>query len=412
MHPHPLPSSARAATLILTLLAGVAGCSGEGDSRSGPVAVVRDSVGITIVESPPLGPDADLGWAVDSVPLLDIGTLEGPPETQLYRVLDAHLLADGGVAVLNAGTAEVRFFSASGAYRSTFGGEGEGPGEFIRPGALHPWPGDSLAVWDAVARRITLVAPDGSLGRIFTLPQGETGARTAFSHRLPGGELAVTRFGLVGDDLSSGYRRIPVHVELIDENGARIADLGSHPGDETFMTILPEAVSIVRLPFARGWAVAPHGAETMVAPNDRLEVRYYDATGALIRIARVDEAPRLTSDADRQAELERRLANAPEPARPGIRTLLREHPGPDTLPAFTTVTDDALGDTWIRTFRSPADTGPDRWIVLRPDGGARGTVALPPGIEVFEIGEAWILGRWTDDLDVEHVRVWRLERGA
>ena len=55
------------------------------------------------------GLEAEVGWTVDSVPLLDIGTLEGPPETQLYRVLDAHLLPDGGVAVLNAGTAEVQF---------------------------------------------------------------------------------------------------------------------------------------------------------------------------------------------------------------------------------------------------------------------------------------------------------------
>jgi hypothetical protein len=371
---------------------------------------VRDSAGITIVETPALTPEADLAWTVDSVPVLDIGTLEGPPETQLYRVLDAHLLPDGGVAVLNAGTAEVRFYSASGLHRSTFGGEGEGPGEFSRPGALHPWPGDSLAVWDARARRLTLIAPDGSLGRILSLPRGEAQTLAAFSHRLPGGELAVTRFDFMGDVLSTGYRRIPVHVELIDESGVQIADLGSHPGDETFMSVASESVSIVRFAFARGWVVAPHGSETIVAPNDRLELRYYDAVGTLVRIARVEEPPRLTAEADRQAELERRLANAPEQARPGIRAMMREHPGPDTLPAFTDVTDDALGDTWIRTFRSPADTGADRWIVLRPDGGARGVVTLPAGVEVFEIGKDWILGRWTEDLEVEHVRMWRLVR--
>ena len=91
--------------------------------------------------------------------------------------------------------------------------------------------------------------------------------------------------------------------------------------------------------------------------------------------------------------------------------MAREHPGPDTLPAFDDVIDDALGDTWIQTFRSPADTGPERWIVLGPEGAARGTVLLPSGIDVYEIGEDWILGRWTDDFDVEHVRVWGLDRG-
>ena len=67
--------------MALTLLAGAAACAEERGPQQGPTATVRDSAGITIVESPALGPAADLGWTVDSVPLLDIGTLEGSPET-------------------------------------------------------------------------------------------------------------------------------------------------------------------------------------------------------------------------------------------------------------------------------------------------------------------------------------------
>ena len=35
-----------------------------------------------------------------------------------------------------------------------------------------------------------------------------------------------------------------------------------------FMSIAPESVHIVRLPFARGWVAAAHGDETIVAPNE------------------------------------------------------------------------------------------------------------------------------------------------
>lgn len=404
-------STPREQILLLSALIGVTACAcGEGTPES-PAAIVRDSAGITLVESPALGPGADLGWMVDSVPLTDIGTLDGPSETQLYRVLDAKRLRDGSIAVLNAGTGEVRIFSSDAAHRRTLGGQGSGPGEFTRPASLHLWPGDSLGVWDARARRITLFAADGSLGRTLSLPRTEGGLPRSFSHRLPGGELAVLSFDLLADGPQNGYRRIPVQVEHLDGEGAVIADLGIHPGGETVMTLSGEAVSITTLPFARGFVVAPHASETMVAPNDRLELRYFDAWGSLLRIARVADPPRLATVQDREAELQRRLAGAPEEAHPGIRTQLREHPGPDTLPAFTSVMTDAAGDTWIETFRSPADSGPGRWIVLGPDGGARGTVSLPAGIEVFEIGLDWILGLWTDDLDVEHVRLWRLVRG-
>ena len=391
----PRHASARTRALAVVIAAGAAGCLGESGPGAAPLAQVRDSAGIIIVENPALGSESDLGWSLDSLPLLDVGTLDGPPETQLYRVVDAQRLPDGGVAVLNAGTSEVRIFSSDGRHRSTLGRRS----------------GDSLAVWDARGRRITLFAPDGSTGRILSLPMTGAGLPRTLSHRLPGGELAVLSFDLLGDAPQDGYRRIPVQVEHLDAEGEPVADLGTVPGNETHMTIAGERVSLINLPFARKFVVAPHGAETLVAPTDRLELSFFGVQGDLLRIVRIAQPPRLTSDQDRRAELERRLENTPEANHPALRTSFWEHPGPDTLPAFVAVVDDALGDTWVRSFGSPADDGPDRWIILRRDGTARGVVSLPAAIDVYEIGTDWILGGWTDDHDVEHVRMWRLRRG-
>jgi hypothetical protein len=37
-------------------------------------------------------------------------------------------------------------------------------------------------------------------------------------------------------------------------------------------------------------------------------------------------------------------------------------------------------------------------------------VETPPALRVLEIGRDYVLGVWQDDLDVEHVRMHRLDR--
>jgi hypothetical protein len=381
-------------------------CGTEHAQRRAPTQV-RDSAGVTLLESSAPTADDDLGWRLDSVPLVDIGALAGPAELQLYQVRGA-LRLDGGLAVLNAGTREVRLYGPDGRYLLAMGREGDGPGEFADPGSLARWSGDSLAVWDRQARRLTVFAADGTFGRTLTFPPPEGLGIPEFSHRLVSGALAVTNVKLSIDGLSTGNVRIPFEVSLLSPEGARLTSLGTYPGEETFIQISPGAVNVIRLPFARGFSVAGHGEETVVAPNHRLELKYYGPDGTLRRIARVAIPPRPTSDADRQAYLEERLANAPEERRAGLRTMIREHPGTDTLPAFDGLVDDRAGNTWVRLFHSPADAEPGRWLVLDDQGALLGTVALPVGIDVYEIGLDWLLGRWTDEFDVEHVRLWRL----
>ena len=44
-------------------------------------------------------------------------------------------------------------------------------------------------------------------------------------------------------------------------------------------------------------------------------------------------------------------------------------------------------------------------------GCANVTRDRSPGLDVFEIGEDYILGRVMDEFDVERVQLWALERG-
>ncbi|MYE18044.1 MAG: hypothetical protein F4Y07_16365, partial [Gemmatimonadetes bacterium] len=105
---------------------------------------------------------------------MSIGALAGAEVYQLYAVEDAARLADGRIAVANGGTGEIRFFSASGGHLASWGGIGEGPGEFAQwdPEAVTEWPGDSIVAAEWWRGRVAVFDADGNPGRTATLGEG------------------------------------------------------------------------------------------------------------------------------------------------------------------------------------------------------------------------------------------------
>jgi hypothetical protein len=70
---------------------------------------------------------------------------------------------------------------------------------------------------------------------------------------------------------------------------------------------------------------------------------------------------------------------------------------------------DPDGNLWVLAYTRPGDERRS-WTVFAPEGRALGTVETPPGLRIMEIGADYVLGVWRDDLDVEHVRMYRLDR--
>lgn len=56
---------------------------------------------------------------------------------------------------------------------------GEGPGEFIQPWLAAEWGSDSIAVWDARLRRVSILHAEGSLSRVVALPISAEQGRVA-----------------------------------------------------------------------------------------------------------------------------------------------------------------------------------------------------------------------------------------
>src|SRR5688572_22901530 len=121
-------SAHRPSTLLLALSCCVAGCR-DPQTRAGRPAV-RDSAGITIVESSaPAWTDAT-AWRVDASPAFDIGGAENDTAPHFFNIRGVHRLSDAGIVVLDAASLSLQFFDSLGTAVGRAGRKGSGPGEF------------------------------------------------------------------------------------------------------------------------------------------------------------------------------------------------------------------------------------------------------------------------------------------
>ena len=355
------------------------------------------------------------GWALGLEPVLSIGALGGDPAYQLFRVEAAKRLDDGGVAVLNSGTSQLRLYGPDGIHRADIGGEGEGPGEFMAAADLARWPGDSLAVWDSRTRRLTLFAPDGSLGRTMLLESIESMERPTFA-----GVAGDRRILATGSDLGfspdkmpgTGVLRPDMSVAVLDAEGRQTADLGNQPGTMSFLRVGAGSINIFRSGY-HPKSVATAVGEYVVSGATETDVLHYQRLdGTLARLVHLGESPRRLTESERAAEIERHVAEVPERARAGIRRMYEDLPIPDTLPVFDEVVPGPRGQLWVRLFQLPRSDGPATWIVLDADGRAVAKIETPAGADLLEAGPDYLLVRSTDELDVERVQIWPLERSG
>ena len=376
----------------------------------------RDSAGIRIVENvrPPDG--SRLGWQIDAAAQLSVGTLEGEDAYQLHQVRDAMQLSDGRIVVANRGSQELRVFDGSGAHLATWGGRGEGPGEFNSLLAVADWHGDSLIAWYSQRDRLSIFDLDGNFGRTM-IPGDASGGRNRPEEAFADGTILVSRFIPNGAAPGDGLVRPERLYDVVDAEGELIAPLGPHPGGEAFTSSSGNMMTVMTIPFTRSTRTALWAGRFVVAANDGYEIRAFGPTGAPELVVRRDHALITPAPAHLDAYIERLVTARPPEERMERRRALRERlaevPMPTTFPAFDDIVADALGHLWVQEYDVP---GQERaiplWTVFNPEGRVLGFVETPPGLTIYEIGEDYILGRATDDLGVEYVQMWALERNG
>ena len=381
-------------------------CSGGEDGSGELRSTVRDSAGVTIVENDRPPRDSRLGWRVGPTPTATIGTTEGDPVYELFRVGGAMRLSGGRIVVANAGTGELRVYDPEGIHLASWGGQGDGPGEFgpMAPGGLEPWPGDSLMARDAFSGRISIFSADGTFGRALRLE----GGYASVVGPLPDGRVfaaTLTTFS-GGPPGASVLARPDVEYGILEPDGRVRRDLGAYPGSELYVVNTANGPRPRRYPFSRNAYPLVWGELVVIGANDRYEIRAYRPDGSLARIVRRDHEARAPTRADLRDAVARR-----NPDRPEALDAVADMPLVEAFPAFGRALVDRLGHLWVEEYRLP---GEDHrlWTVFDPEGRALGLVEIPGSFRVREIGEDYILGTREDALDIEYVESWPLDRSG
>lgn len=101
-------------------------------------------------------------WNVSVTPALVIGESDAPEGHELFGVIGAISLSDGRIAVVDAGSSEIRYFSSEGAYLGAVGGVGDGPSEFRSIRSVVATDGDSIRILTGDPA-LAIVSPDPSV---------------------------------------------------------------------------------------------------------------------------------------------------------------------------------------------------------------------------------------------------------
>ncbi len=395
-----------AATLAFAMAVaavGWVGCRSDASAQA-----TRDSAGIRIVENARPADDSRLPWRIGPEPAVSIGEVVGDEAYLLHRANDAVVLPDGLIVVANTGTNELRVYDAAGAHLAAWGRAGEGPGEFTALAGVDVWPGDSVVAWSSSTWVVSVFDSEGVFGRSFVL-DSEAGALEPRTVLGDGGIL-----GRTGKVSSEGYRRSEETYELRHPGAAPPVGFGTHPGQESYLAFRNGMAVLGNLPFGRSLWEAEWGDLVVITTEDDYEIRAYDrADGSLARIVRREHENRAPTRAEVDDALEAALERAGltgqrlEFARQGYSDM----PLVERFPAFRSLLTDALDHIWVREATLPGTDRPaPLWTVFDAEGRALGFIETPDGLTVFEVGADYLLGRATDEMGVESVQVWALER--
>ncbi|MEX0891248.1 MAG: hypothetical protein WEB88_03685 [Gemmatimonadota bacterium] len=374
----------------------------------------RDSAGIVIIETPSSVARAPIGWTIGKVPELQLGGAAGQGSVYFHQI-DGRIrggmtgFPDGRIVVVNAGTGELLVFDREGHLLNRRGIQGDGPGEFRRTPILVPYvSNDSLLVREDGHRRYTLFSGDGQMHRSFMPDRpGVIGNGGGASES----EIVLTTV-LAPPPMVEGQHVWPHGVSWISVESGRadtIARFNTHLY-VYFAESLGGAPYGFNVPFTTSPSVAVGTLGSFVTGGDTPDVRAFDNGGRLVRIFRLMEAPRPVTDDDVEGAIDSLVAGfTTAMARSEARRAYERVDIPSHWPTFKSVRVDRLGWIWAELYRPPHHLTP-QWMVFDSSGVARGVVDLPSGLEVHDIGPDYVLGRWLDDLRVEYVRRYRLER--
>lgn len=289
--------------------------------------------------------------------------------------MDVGILPNGGVVVLDMGNRRVLRFQADGVYLGSFGGPGEGPGQFVTPLFLEV-AGDRIYVLDTSLNRVTAFDTSGVfLSRFEINLAGLAGTTPLFAGGGP-------------DELYVAGEPVPFLTEVRDTGQAVIYRMnGTGAITDTLALFLPSSWRRIEDTGGRSSFAKPRLAPTprlsaipgqvAVALGARYMIEIRDPAGRLLRrVARQYDNVAVTPEI-RDSVLDE-MAQVPN-AMP--REALELVPFAPVVPAVESVVMDDQGRLWVDVYSGEVT----RRDIFDADGQFLGPLYLPQPVELEDV---------------------------
>ena len=406
----------RNVSLAAGLSLAVASCADAQRTASPPT--VSDSAGIRIVSN---AWPTNVAATLASSPTVEIGG-GADPAGDLAGVVAAVKLGDGRIAIAEQSTASIKLFDTRGRFVRSIGRKGGGPGEFSAITRLGLLKGDSLAVYDGLRGTLSVFDTTGKLARTSRLVTGMGGLR--LEGMLADGTMILTRGYNPRFSRTSRLERDSISYVTATPGAEALDTIVTVPGSEIYLFAGAEFSSRNPLPFGKVSLIGILSDRLAIATGDQWEVQIRARDGRLLELHRVRHQTAPVSKGDiaryKQGTIDR-MRNVRVTAAgggggpPGSDWIARQErmletvPYPSTHAPYDSLLIAAGGELWVRSAGKPGDD-PRVWIALAPSGAALGTVSVPAGTRVLEVGRDYVIAVRRDEDDVEHVGLYPLRR--
>ncbi|MCP4550187.1 MAG: 6-bladed beta-propeller [bacterium] len=188
--------------------------------------------------------------------------------------------ADGNIYLLDGQLNEVKAFSADGEFIMTFGREGEGPGEFIRPGGLFISPGNRVVVQQIVPARLVQFDMEGNPLDDLPLPKSPDGGFKVYA----GGRRAGDHMLMIGVDQNIGEGEMDrtTYLTSVSIEGEEIARFHDENVHTSFANIVVDEKE--QDGFANRWVSDPEGNVALAMEHQAYKVKVMTPDGKVKHI--------------------------------------------------------------------------------------------------------------------------------
>ncbi|WP_405282827.1 hypothetical protein V3331_13275 [Gaopeijia maritima] len=339
-----------------------------------------------------------------SAPLVSIGSTDGEEPYLLDGVADAVVRQDGSLAVLNCGSAEIRVYDTDGRYLRTFGGRGEGPGEFMFPGRMFALGGDTMAVTDFFPGRLTVLGPEGDA--VATSPSAGPGGAPQVRGRLANGLFVATRREPAPEVEAGAPFRETMSLLLVTLEGEVVDSVTGLPARAAVAPPEPRSPTRAQRMGGRAvFAVAPD-AVYYGGQDGRGITRFAADLSTTESIETFSTGGALTQDhIDAHERMREAREHLPEDGiGPSTAAVY-----PDELPAFGAIAVGRDGRLWVEDPERPGVQALT-WTAYE-DGVPTARLELPPRFFALDFDATSVLGIHYDELSVERVQVRAMVEG-